>query len=148
MKKLIVSGLVVCAAICAQATAQWSWWMENKTAKPSVSFGIASKCQSVESLEFSLLYSASPVSGALQGALIGLNNSEADCVLQLAFVNIGKDLGLQFGCLNISKSSSVDLGFCNVADDSKFQLGLLNFNKKGFLPVFPFINFDPNIFKK
>ncbi len=147
MKKLLVAVSLVMAAALAQADVTWSWWMENPSAKPELSFGIASKCQSVETLEFSLLYSASPVKDGVQFTWIGLNNSDATCPLQLAFFNRGKDPCVQLGFINVSKSSVFDMGFANMSDDAKFQLGFLNFNKKGFLPIFVFVNFNPEIFQ-
>ena len=146
MKKLMILGLVACAALFAKADAQWSWWMEHSFSRPDLSFGIASKCQSVQTFEMSLLYSASPVKDVMQWSFLGINNSDSDCILQLALANIGNELGAQLGFLNVNKESTFDMGFCNVSDEAKFQLGFLNFNKKGFLPVCILINFDPSIF--
>ena len=47
MKKLMAFGLVACAALFAKADVQWSWWMEHSLSRPDLSFGLASKCQSV-----------------------------------------------------------------------------------------------------
>jgi len=145
MKKLIAMGLTICAASFAQAETAWSWWLDNP-AKVDYSFGIANKCASVESFELSLIYSASPVKSAMQWSFLGINNADSDCVLQLALANLGSTPGIQLGFINLNKEPKFDMGFCNVSDDTKVQLGFLNFNKKGFLPVFPFINFDPSIF--
>jgi len=146
MKKLLVALSLVGAVLCAQADVAWSWWLENSDISTDISFGLAARCKQVKSLELSLLYAGSPVSDGLQWTIFGLNDSEAKCPLQAAFVNRGADPCVQLGFVNLAKSSVFDLGFANVADDAKFQLGFLNFNKKGFLPVFVFVNFDPSIF--
>ena len=147
MKKLVVFAALVMGAVAAQASVQWNWWLENESASADVSLGIASRCKAVSAFELSLFYSSSPVADGVQWTFLGLNDSEATCPLQLAFVNRGKDPCVQFGFANINDSSVFDMGLVNCSDEAKFQLGFLNFNKKGFLPVFIFINFDPSIFK-
>ncbi|MBP5284841.1 MAG: hypothetical protein ILO34_01880 [Kiritimatiellae bacterium] len=147
MKKLMIAAAIAAVSACANADVAWSWWLDNKTATPDVSFGIASKCLSVDALELSALYSASPVRNGLQFTVFGINDSAASCALQLApWYNGGDDPCVQLAFVNNADDPCVQLGFLNISDASAFQLGFLNFNKKGFLPVFPFINFNPSVF--
>lgn len=147
MRKLMFVAALVLASALAKADVTWSWWMDRQDVATDFSFGIASKCASVDTFELSLLYSASPVKHGVQWTFLGLNDSDADCALQLAFFNRGNDPCVQFGFINFAKSPCVDLGFVNIADDAKFQLGFLNFNQNGFLPVFVLVNFNPEIFR-
>jgi len=147
MKKLMVAMTIVCSAFLAQAEVEWSWWLENPMAKPDLSLGVVTRCQEVKSFEAALFYAGSPVQNGVQFTFFGFNDSESTCPLQLAFVNRAKNPCVQLGFLNMAKAATFDMGFANIADDAKFQLGFLNFNKKGFLPVFIFVNFDPGIFK-
>lgn len=51
--------------------------------------------------------------------------------------------GIQFSIVNIAKKcTGLQLSVVNYAEDSSFQLGILNYNKNGFLPWFPVINFS------
>ena len=147
MKKLLVALSLVFTAAFAQAEVEWSWWMENGMSRPDVSFGLATKCASVDALELSLLYGGSPVSDGVQWSVFGINDSGSDCALQASFwFNRGNNPCVQLGMINVAKGPTLDLGLLNVADAAKFQLGFLNFNRKGFLPVFIIVNFDPDIF--
>ena len=147
MKKLMFAAAVAATALIGQADVAWSTWLDNTSAHPSLSFGIASRCASVETFEFSLLYSGSPVQSGVQWTLFGINDSDKAQVVQLApWFNRGDDSFVQLGCINIAKKNAFNLGFVNIADSSKIQLGLLNFNKNGLLPVFPFINLDKSLF--
>lgn len=147
MKKLIAAAALVCAALGARADIVWNWWMDNRLALPDVSLGIASRCARVSAIEVSLLYSASPVSDGIQFTILGINDSSADCALQLApFFNRGDDPMIQLGFVNSSDDSIVQLGCVNLAGNTKVQLGLLNFDKNGLLPVFPFINLSKDLF--
>jgi len=146
MKKLIVAAMLMLAAV-AHADVAWSWWLENKTDKADISFGLVTRIAEVDAFEFSLLYGGSPVKDGLQWSLFGINDGDSDCALQLSWLfNRGKDPSVQLGCINVDKTSVFDLGFVNVADDAKVQLGFLNFNKNGLLPVFPFINLSKSLF--
>lgn len=152
MNRLVVPVLLVAAVVagCAAASADvtWSWWMDRQSEKTDLSFGIASKCADVETLELSLLYNGSPVQHGIQIAFPGINDSSKAQVLQGSiWFNRGDDSCVQLGCVNIAKKNTFNLGFINVADESKVQIGFLNFNKNGFLPVFPFINLDMSLFQ-
>lgn len=147
MKKLMVVAFLACAVSAAKADVEWSWWLDKPNATPDISLGFASRCQQVNTFEFSFFYSASPVRDAFQYTFFGLNNSDSSCPLQLAFINCGKKPCVQLGLANVSKASTFTGGILNFSDAAKFQLGFLNFNKKGFLPVFIFVNFDPSIFR-
>ena len=143
MKKLVFAVALVASAFAAEASIGWSWWCDKSSAV-DLSFGIGSERSKVSAFEWDLFYSASPV-GGLQWTWIGVNNS-SDATAQLAFVNLAEKSTVSVGFVNAAKKSVFDWGFLNFSDDSKFQLGFLNFNKKGFLPVFIFVNFDPSIF--
>ena len=147
MKKLMVAVAAVAMTAVANADVTWSWWMDKQDAKTDLSFGLASKCAEVETFELSLLYNGSPVQNGVQFAFLGINDSDKAQVLQLApWFNRGDDSCVQLGFINSAKHNVFNLGFVNIADSSKVQLGLLNFNKNGFLPVFPFINLDMSLF--
>lgn len=148
MKKLLTALVITAFAISANADVVWNWWCENQKASADISLGIGSKCADVETLELSLIYSASPKVGAVQWAWWGINNSEMSGALQLApWFNKGKEPCVQLGFLNFNKKSAFTWGFLNFSEKSTVQLGLLNFNKNGFLPVFPFINLDKSLFE-
>ena len=147
MKKLMFAAALAAFAMIAQADVTWSWWMDKQDRKVDLSFGIASKCANVNTLELSLLYNASPVQNGVQFAFLGINDSDKAQVLQLApWFNRGNDACVQLGMINIAKANVFNLGFVNIADESKVQIGFLNFNKNGFLPVFPFVNLDKSLF--
>lgn len=148
MKKLMVAAAIAAMAFAAKADVCWSWWMENKSVSTDLSFGLASKCSNVGTLELSLLYGGSPVDNGVQCSLLGINDSDKAQVLQLSWwFNRGDDACVQLGCIDICKSSIFQMGFATISDKSKVQLGFLNFNKNGFLPVFPFINLDKSLFE-
>lgn len=149
MKKLMFAAAIAASALVSQADVTWSWWLDKQSEKTDLSFGIASRCASVETFELSLLYNGSPVQSGVQFAFWGINDSDKAQVVQLApWFNRGDDSCVQLGFVNVAKKNVFNLGFVNVADQSKVQLGLLNFNKNGFLPVFPFINLDMSMFDK
>ena len=147
MKKLMIAVALTATALFANADVTWSTWMENSSARADLAFGIASKCASVETFEFSLLYSGSPLQNGVQWSLLGINDSDKAQVLQLSFLfNRGDDSCVQIGCVNVAKSNAFNFGVFNIADKSKIQIGLLNFNKNGLFPVFPIINLDKSLF--
>lgn len=81
------------------------------------------------------------------------NQSERLNGMQSGFVNLA-DQGLQFGFVNIFNSKEikgvdtnqcdarVQVGLYNHSNNSAFQIGALNYNKNGFLPIFPLFNFS------
>ena len=146
MKKLMIAVALVASAAFAQADVAWSTWMDN-SAKTDLSFGIASKCSSVETFELTLLYGGSRVERGVQWSFLGINDSDKAQVVQLApWFNRGDDSFVQLGFINVAKENAFNLGLVNIADKSKVQLGFLNFNKNGLLPFFPFINLDKSLF--
>ena len=147
MKKLMFAAALAASAMIAQADVTWSWWLDKQDRNVDLSFGIASKCANVNTFELSLLYNASPVQNGVQFAFLGINDSDKAQVLQLApWFNRGDDSCVQLGFINSAKRNVFNLGLVNIADTSKVQIGFLNFNKNGFLPVFPFINLDKSLF--
>ena len=148
MKKLMFAVAIAASAMLAQAYVTWSWWLDKQSEKVDFSFGFASRCASVETFELSLLYGGSPLQSGVQWTFLGINDSDKGQVLQLApWFNRGDDACVQLGLFNVAKNNVFNLGLVNIADASKVQLGFLNFNKNGFLPVFPFINLDMSLFK-
>jgi len=148
MKKLMVVAAILSSAACAQATVAWNWWLDKPNEKVDFSLGIVNRCASVETFELSLLYCGSPVNNGIQFSFLGINDSDKAQVLQLSWwFNRGDDSCVQLGCVNAAKKNTFNFGFINIADQSKVQIGLLNFNKNGFLPVFPFINLDKSLFE-
>ena len=150
MKKLMFAAALAASAMIAQADVTWSWWLDKQSEKTDFSFGLASRCASVETFELSLLYGGSPVQNGVQFAFLGINDSDKAQVLQLApWFNRGDDSCVQLAFIaNVAKKNVFNLGLINISDTSKVQIGLLNFNKNGFLPVFPFINLDMSLFDK
>ena len=148
MKKLMVAVAAMVLAITANADVTWSWWMDTQISRPDLSLGIASKCTlGVGTAEISLLYSGSKVSDGVQWTVFGINDSDSSCAIQLApWFNRGDDPCVQLGFINVADSACFTMGFVNIADNTKVQLGFLNFDKKGFLPVFPFINLSKDLF--
>ena len=146
MKKLMIAAALVASAAFARADVAWSTWMDN-SAKTDLSFGIATKCSSVETFELTLLYGGSTVESGVQWSFMGINDSDKAQVVQLApWFNRGDDSFVQLGFINVAKSNAFNLGLVNIADKSKIQLGFLNFNKNGLLPFFPFVNLDKSLF--
>ena len=148
MKKLMFAAALAAKAMVAQADVTWSWWLDKQSEKTDLSFGVASKCANVNAFELSLLYCGSPVQDGVQFAFLGINDSDKAQVLQLApWFNRGDDSCVQLAFIaNVAKKNTFNLGLVNIADESKVQIGFLNFNKNGFLPVFPFINLDKSLF--
>ena len=148
MKKLMVAFAAMALAITASADVTWSWWMDSKALRPDISLGIASKCaMGVSTAEISLLYSGSKVSDGIQWTVFGINDSDSSCAIQLApWFNRGDDPCVQLGFINMADSACFTMGLVNMAENTKVQLGFLNFDKKGFLPVFPFINLSKDLF--
>ena len=146
MKKLMFAAAIAASAMLAQADVAWSTWLDN-SARTDLSFGIASRCSSVETFELNLLYGGSPVQSGVQWTFLGINDTDKAQVVQLApWFNRGDDSFVQLGMINVAKENVFNLGFVNIADKSKVQLGFLNFNKNGLLPLFPFINLDTSLF--
>jgi len=147
MKKLIIAAALM-TAVVAQASVEWSWWLDDKDAKADISLGIVNRIAEVDSLELALIYGGSPVKDGAQVAFPGINDSDSDCALQFSFwFNRGKDPCAQVAFVNVAKKPAFDFGFVNFADDAKVQIGLLNFDKNGFLPLFPFINLSKTLFE-
>lgn len=81
----------------------------------------------------------------VNGAQIGIiaMTNEVNGVQLSMIANVANDVdGLQIGLSNKTRRVGYgsQVGLVNVADRG-LQIGLLNFNKNGFLPFFPLINF-------
>lgn len=146
MKKLIAAVMIAVLAVTGKADVEWSWWCENTAESTDISLGIATKCAKVEALELSLLYGASNVEG-VQWSLLGINDSDMSGALQMSmWFNRGDDPCVQLGLINCADTTVFSWGMINVANKATVQLGLLNFNKSGFLSIFPFVNLDKALF--
>lgn len=82
---------------------------------------------------------------SVAGGLLLAQNGFTGC--SAALLNYGlKDItGAQFGVFNVSANTSTGLqfGLVNFAKHHEgLQLGLVNLNSSGFLPCFPFFNFN------
>ena len=75
----------------------------------------------------------------LSGSQVTVCVNTADKVHSGAQVSFGYNRAttLRNGC---------QVGFVNVSDSAALQFGLLCFNRNGFLPFFPFFNFDKTAF--
>ena len=125
MKKYIVMFIVALLAITSvKAEFHWSWWTGGKTADKEVKgcvLGLGSEVKAIKGAEVSLCINKAKE--VRSGAQVAIGYNRAD-----TFRN-----GAQFAIVNS-------------ADKASLQLGLLCFNKSGFLPVFVFFNFDPQMF--
>ena len=123
MKKTMI---VLCAglmAAAANADCWWSWWVGDKHADETLKgcqLGIASECKEISGAQVSLLW------GRVKHAL--------GCQFAFGYCNAER------------MQNGPQVAVVNIADKAALQFGLLNFNKGGFLPFFPFFNFDKTMF--
>ena len=94
------------------------------------------------------------ISKKLSGYQGGIyNQSERLVGMQSGFINIAIQ-GLQLGFVNVFNSKNklkevdayltdarIQIGLYNHSNSTAFQIGALNYNKNGFLPIFPLFNF-------
>ena len=123
MKKLMVVLCAVSLGLAAQADFSWCWWVNGKDADRDLQgcqLGIASECSEMTVAQVSLLW------GRLKRAV--------GCQFAFGYCNAHK------------VQNGPQLAIVNIADKAALQFGLLNFNKGGFLPFFPFFNFDKTMF--
>ena len=119
--KNAVFALSLLAFVACNAEVVWTWWpgVPDSNAQKSISgaaLGIGSKVKEVKSgAEVSFFYNDTQKIDNGAQVSMGLNRAEK--------VKHGAQVGL-----------------VNIADEAQVQVGLLCFNKKGFLPVFPFFN--------
>ena len=116
------------------------------------------KNHNVEGLDLSLVGIANDFTG-VQVALAGINNGNFTGVnwggvsvvkkemkgVQLSFVNTAESMKwFQFGAVNYTQSAEgLQVSVVNWTESLHgIQIGLLNFAKNGFLPIFPFFNFN------
>jgi len=76
--------------------------------------------------------------------IFGALSDEVDGVQLGFFTTLSEEVnGVQIALVNIANTiAGLQLGVVNVADDQAFQIGLLNYIEDGWLPLFPFINFN------
>lgn len=126
MKKLIVIAFAGLMAATVHADFNWCWWVGGESANKNFKgcqLGIASECSEITGAQVSLLWGR-------------LKRVGGGCQFAIGYCNANK---IQNG---------PQIAFVNVADKAALQFGLLNFNEGGFLPVFPFFNFDKSMFGK
>lgn len=125
MKKLMFVCAVLACAVSANAECIWSTWFDDGAKKDvhGCVLGLASEVKSVS------------------GAQIDI------CISKAKAVKAGCQYAIVYNCTDTLKNG-VQLALWNAADSAALQLGLLNFNKTGFLPFFPFFNFDVKMFGK
>lgn len=125
MKKLMLAVTCVLGmAFASQAEVTWDWWFNNagKDIK-GCALGIGSENKDVMGAQISL--AASFAEDVKNGAQSALGYSRVKTLRN----------GVQFG-------------FVSQAESAMLQFGLICFNKTGFLPVFPFLNFNVKMFGK
>lgn len=124
MKKLMILAAVVVGAMAVNAECLWSTWYDD---------GVQGK-----EVKGCVLGLASDVK-AVTGAQVDICINKAEAINGGAQVSFGynRSVKVHNGC---------QLGFWNNSKSSSLQLGLINFNETGFLPFFPFFNFDAKMF--
>lgn len=123
MKKLLVIASIVSLSLATNAACVWSWWTGDAQADKTLQgsqLGLACECQNMKGAQIALVMCKATKVQGVQGS-IGYSKTEK----------------LQNGA---------QVAFVNVADKAALQFGLICFNKGGFLPVFPFFNFDKTMF--
>ena len=124
MKKLALALAIATASVAAHAGCWGSWWVGDDKADKDLAgcqLGIATECKEMKGAQVALLWNR--VEAVRNGAQVSFGYSNARKV--------------QNGC---------QCSFVNIADSASLQVGLLCFNKTGFLPFFPFFNFDKHMF--
>ena len=125
MKKLMILAGAMTIGFAANAGCWWSWWVGDDKADKNLDgcqLGLACECKELKGAQVSLLWNrAEAVKGGCQAAW-GYNNVSK-------FFN-----GAQVSVVNVAR------------EGASLQFGLLNWNKKGFLPFFPFFNFSTQMF--
>lgn len=128
MRKMIVAAAVVAmSAMTAKAEFIWNWWTTSNEGAPAktemrgCSLGIASSLDTYSGAQIDLLFNkAKTVRAGTQGSF-GYSQT-------LTLRN-----GVQWSTVCKAKSAAL-------------QIGLICINDTGFLPVFPFFNFDKKMF--
>ena len=124
MKKLAMVIAFAAIASSASAGCWWSWWVGDDKADKNLSgcqLGIAAECKEIKGAQVALLWDR--VEAVRNGAQVAFGYCNARKV--------------QNGC---------QCAVVNIAESASLQFGLLCFNKSGFLPFFPFFNFDKHMF--
>lgn len=122
MKKLLV---VLCTGVlCFSASADftWSWWREraNEDSR-GCSIGVSTENKTVTGAQISI------------------------CISKAQHVTSGCQFAIGYSQVKTLRNG-VQLGFFNNAQHAALQFGLICRNEGGFLPWFPFFNFDKSQF--
>ena len=125
MKKLVMAvAMVAFGVFAASAETYWSTWNDDNVNGKDIKGCILGLSSNVDKMS---------------GAQIDVCISKAEtfrCGAQFAF-GYSRVATLRNG---------VQLGFWNEADHAALQFGLICHNRGGFLPWFPFFNFDKTMF--
>lgn len=127
MKKLMIAAFAVLAAVAtAEAKTYWSTWYNSNVQDKDLGtrqcvLGLASEVKSMSGAQLDVCISkAQDITAGCQGA---------------------------FGYSRVvTLRNGVQFGFWNNAKSASLQLGLICHNETGFLPWFPFFNFDTKMF--
>ena len=121
MKKLMIAVAALSMAFAAKAEFKWCWWVNGPQANDTISgcqLGIADECAQITGAQVGLLWNR--CSRVQNGATVAIGYTNVETLQN----------GCQAAVVNIAREGAA------------LQLGLLNFNPKGFLPFFPFVNFS------
>ena len=128
MKKLMLAAALATGVFATANAGEciWSWWVgapaeNSKKDVNGAALGIASETASITGAQVSLLWNKTEK--VKSGAQVTIGYNEAKKV-----------------------KNGPQVGLVNVSDSAALQFGLLCFNKGGFLPFFPFFNFDKTAF--
>jgi len=125
MKKLMVMAGVLALGFAANAGCWWSTWVGDKNYDKDLEgcqIGLASECKQMKGAQVSIFWNRA-------------QTFKGGCQFAFGYNNVGQFFnGPQISVVNIAREGSA------------LQFGLLNWNKKGFLPFFPFFNFATTMF--
>ncbi len=123
MKKLMFAACAVLIASMAEASFCWSWRVGEKQTD-----------RELDGCQMGLACAGKEMEGGQVSRLWGRAKYVQGCQFAFGYCNTRK------------MQNGPQLAVVNIADHAALQFGLLNFNKGGFLPFFPFFNFDKSMF--
>ena len=122
MKKLLIILCMVALGTSASAEFTWSWWRERANDDVrGCSMGVATENKTVTGAQLSV------------------------CISKAQNVTSGCQFAFGYSQVRTLRNG-VQLGFFNNAQHAALQFGLICRNEGGFLPWFPFFNFDKTQF--
>lgn len=127
MKKLAIALFAVAAmVVTAKADFAWSTWFDGPAQnadRQGCVLGLASEVNSMKGAQIDLCISKA-------------NEFKSGCQYAIGYSRV------------VTLRNGVQIGFWNNAQHAALQLGLICHNEGGFLPWFPFFNFDKTMFGK